>query len=178
MLVDDCQAFGRKAGKITTKCKLLSQTSWMLFSVETGSTWAEIQCALLGRRKAGEGAEELSVRVWTTLNAWSSEARIPWRERASCMGTRLICSPSPFYLSLAGCNLPADVQEIAQRDRIRRGNSCKWCSWAEEQEESWWPLGACAGSNHGGAGEAEHRSSTYSQISLIQLPTKQLVWVS
>ena len=28
------------------------------------------------RRKAGEGAEELSVRFWTTLNAWS-KTRIP-----------------------------------------------------------------------------------------------------
>lgn len=35
----------------------------MLFSVETGSTWAEIQCALLARRKAGEGAEEMTASM-------------------------------------------------------------------------------------------------------------------
>lgn len=51
----------------------------MLFSVETGSTCVEIQFALLARRKAGVGPEELSasVRVWAMLNAWSSKARIP-----------------------------------------------------------------------------------------------------
>lgn len=38
-----------------------------------------MQCALLARRKAGEGPEELmaSVGVWAVLNAWRSKARIP-----------------------------------------------------------------------------------------------------
>lgn len=60
-------------------------------------------------------------------------------KRASWMWSRLVCSHHPSALHQPACNLSADVQKIAQSDRIHKGNSCKWCSWTEEWEESWWP---------------------------------------
>lgn len=180
-LVDACQAFGRKFGKMQQSVRCFTDILNVVFSGDWKYISRNSVCSVSGK--------ESWWRTWGDDGQCEGLGHAGCMEqqgkgfhegkRPLCMGSRPACCHHPSALHQPVCNLSADAQEIAQRDRIHKGNSCKWCSWTEEQKESWWHLlGAlCWPAARMVLGKLS-TGVTCSQSSLIQLLTKQLVWVT